>query len=93
MKHYQSNDQQRWLKAVRDGYPIKKFALKNKNDSEIKEAFNAANNALYEYRMEHLKTAIKFIKEKGRSDIATGGTHYEEFLGTLIEETKTNMIQ
>lgn len=89
---YRPSKQAQWLRAIERGPSLKKFAQKYRNDHHIRGAFNAAHEALIDVRVAHYETALKYIKQKGRGDIATGGTHYEAFLTQLIRETRENMI-
>lgn len=93
LRPYRPPLQEKWLSAVEKGPSLKHFALKYKNDSRIKDAFNGAHEALITFRTTHFKTALMYIKDKGRGEIATGGTHYEKFLPQLIRETEANMIK
>lgn len=92
LKKYRPSKEQFWLSAIERGPSIKKFVKKNKSDMAIKEVWEAVHEALINFRTEHYRLAIMYIKDQGRGKIATGGTHYEKFLPQLIKETKENMI-
>ncbi|MEK7636099.1 MAG: hypothetical protein AAB362_00180 [Patescibacteria group bacterium] len=92
LKMYRTPEQRAWLRAIEESSSIREFAILHKDDARVKDAFNDAHSALGEFRREHINAAIVYIKHKGRGDIATGGTHYERFLGKLIEETKASML-
>lgn len=92
LKKYRPLVYQQWLSAIRQGPSLKEYAEKNKGNPAIKNVFNEANSALVEFRKDHLRLAVQYIKEKGRGDIATGATHYERFLGQLIKDTENNKV-
>lgn len=92
LRSYRPSKQARWLRAIERGPSLRKFARKYRNDRHIRGAFNAVHEALIDFRTMHYKTALTYIKEKGRGDVATGGTHYEIFLTQLIRETRENML-
>ncbi len=92
LEFYRTPEQRAWLRAIEESPSIREFAVLRKDDARVKDAFNDAHIALGEFRREHINAAVQYIKCKGRGDIATGGTHYERFLGKLIEETEANML-
>lgn len=92
LKQYRTPTEAGWLAAIEGGPSIKEFAGKHKTDPSIKTAFNEVHESIIAFRRQHFDTAVKYIKEKGRGAVATGGTHYELFLGKLIDETRANMI-
>lgn len=92
LKAYRPPDQAAWLEAIERGPSLKSYALAHRDMKEVRDAFNAVHDALIEFRTEHRDATVQYIKKKGRGEIATGGTHYEHFLGQLSEDTRQNMI-
>lgn len=92
LKMYRPPEQAAWLRAIEEGPSLKQYVLKNRHIPELKDAFNDVHEAMVEFRREHFNAAIQYIKQKGRGTVATGGTHYERFLGDLIKETRENML-
>lgn len=92
LKKYRPPNQKRWLRAIDRGPSIREFALQNKDDNQIREAYNTVLEDLIKFRKVHEGHAIIYIKEQRRPAVATGGTHYEAFLRELIKETEAHLI-
>ena len=92
IRDYRAPRERAWITAVEQGPSLRDFVLATRTDTKLCEAYNATLTALAQFRRQHLDTAIIYIKQKGRGPVATGGTHYEIFLGNLIEETKACVV-
>ena len=64
---------------------------KTTNDPVVREARRAALLALARFRRTHLRVVTEFLAPQGRSlaDRGTGGTNFQVWLQTLINETET----
>jgi len=92
LRSYRPPGHQAWLDAITQGSSLRAYALEHTDDPDVKDAHNAACQALVDFRKAHRRNTHIYIKEPGRGDIATGLTHYELFLDQLIKETEDTMI-
>lgn len=97
MRDYMPVQDRRFIEAVERGPSARAFALERGNDlPELGEAYNAAVEALYEFRRLHIEYAALYVLKPGQREnkghVGTGGTPFTVYLKKHIDETLAHRI-
>ena len=97
MRDYMPVQDRRFIEAVERGPSAREFALERGNDlPELRNAYNAAVEALYEFRRLHIEYAAMYVLKPGQREnkghVGTGGTPFTVYLKKHIDETLAHRI-
>ncbi len=71
---------------------VRPFAMKNRQNSALRDAYNTALAYLLKFRQLHLHFASAYVAQKVANPIGTGGTNFMAWLKQLADETQAQLI-
>ena len=97
MRDYMPVQDRRFIEVVEQGPSVRAFVLERKNDLPgVRKAYNAAVEALYEFRRLHIEYAAMYVLKPGQREnkghVGTGGTPFTVYLKKHIDETLAHRI-
>jgi len=94
---YRPPGHRRFIDDVRGRSSVRTF-VKRVGDKSLVDAYNAAVQAVADFRSRHLEYAAKYINSQGRksagndTEIGTGGTPFMKYLKKHRDETQANLL-
>jgi indoleamine 2,3-dioxygenase len=94
---YRPPGHRRFIDDVRAGSDVRAF-VKRAGHRGLTEAYNAAVQAVADFRSRHLEYAASYIHSQGRksagndTEIGTGGTPFMKYLKKHRDETQANLL-
>ena len=97
MREYMPVQDRHFIETVERGASVRAFVLDRGNDlPKLSKAYNAAVEALYEFRRLHVEYAAMYVLKPGRQEskghVGTGGTPFTVYLKKHIDETLAHRI-
>lgn len=97
MRDYMPVQDRRFIETVEGGPSARALVLDRGADlPELREAYNAAVEALYEFRRLHIEYAAMYVLKPGQREnkghVGTGGTPFTVYLKKHIDETLAHRI-
>ena len=97
MRDYMPVQDRRFIEKVEGGPSVRAYVLDRKADlSGLRKAYNAAVEALYEFRRLHIEYAAMYVLKPGQKEskghVGTGGTPFTVYLKKHIDETLAHRI-
>ena len=98
MRDYMPVQDRHFVETVERGPSARQLALERGNDLPgLRNAYNAAVEALYEFRKLHIEYAALYVLKPGQREnkghVGTGGTPFTVYLKKHIDETLAHRIQ
>ncbi len=97
MRDYMPAQDRHFIETVERGPSARQLALERGNDlPELRNAYNASVEALYEFRRLHIEYAAMYVLKPGQREnkghVGTGGTPFTVYLKKHIDETLAHRI-
>ena len=97
MRDYMPAQDRHFIEIVERGPSVRQFIIEQHSKlPELKEKYNSAVDALYEFRRMHIEYAAMYVlapgKRENKGQVGTGGTPFTVYLKKHIEETLAHRI-
>lgn len=94
MQDYMPKEHRDFLAYVAQNNIVRSFVEEHKQQTQLREAYNACLQLLHEFRAIHLRYAANYIQKQHQTsggnptDVGTGGTPFMDYLRQHKEETE-----
>ena len=97
MRDYMPAQDRHFIETVEAGPSVRNFVLeRGESEPDLKNAYNTAVEALYEFRRLHIEYAAMYVLKPGQREnkghVGTGGTPFTVYLKKHIDETLAHRI-